>query len=1816
MGKRLLASVLAAGMVMSMIPPAGVAAEDKTYWEPLSMQTGTITGDEWDVKWNGSRFENMDIVSINRERARTTYMTYDSVEAALEGAELGKRETAGGEKFHMSLNGDWRFHLTLSPDDPALPDPSSEVFSTTGDGWRDETVPRSWQDPEWSEENASTTDYPMYINTEYAWRTGVMGNIPGYTGTLMSTTRDPNMMFSPHNYNPVGTYVKTVTLPDNWDGRQVFIRFDGVESCYYLYVNGVRMGYNQDSYTASEFDITDYLKPGENQIALRVYRFSGGSFFEAQDTFRLSGIFRDVSLYATPKVHIRDFAFTTDLDDDYRDATLSARVNVTNEKGGKASGYTVEARLYDYADQLIGQTQGKTAEDNYHTDYDREHFAYIGGDHCLTLSQRVANPQKWSSDHPNLYKAVLVLKDEAGRIVETVSHAVGFREIEIKDGQLYANGQHLLVLGANRHETDPTTGRYLTPELMEQDALLMKQANMNGVRTSHYPNDPYWYDLCDYYGLYVIDETNLETHCEWDMLPKDLPEATTNVVDRIDSVMNRDKNHASILMISLGNEAGSGTAHKAMVARAKALDPDCIIHYEGDSGIADVQSSMYARPDSLMNYHGDKPRMQCEYSFNYGNALGNLNEYRETWQQNPQVQALFIWDFVDKAYWRTDPATGERYLTYKGWGPQGIAHEGSEYCDTGVITADRRYKPCADEVRYQYQRIWFTSNDPQSGRFIVSNQTIDSNLNEYVLHWEITDGSRVLGSGTLAPIDLAAGETTQVSVPMTSLPSTPAADSEYFLNWTVTYREQPSWAEADQVAAHEQFALAKAEAEQVDLAKAGKVIKEETDDAITLTAGSTTVTIDKTGDKDHAGMVTGFAKNGKQLLASPLIPSFYRARLSVEGHKYGKKTYEEWAQRAENRTLTNLTVTPNADSSCVRIAAEFAVHTSSPTSLTLCYYVYGNGDLEVSYFVRTGSSETYVPEIGMKVELIPDCEQMQWLGRSGETYWDRQQGSPVGINTSTVAEQYFEYIRPQETGNHTDVRWMALTNEQGAGLMVLSPDSENLLEMNALHYTTEALTDLTNDAVQHGLTATDNVALRVLYHQTGVGGDDWDGLAHEPYQLKSGERYAYRFVLRGIDAGEDAQTLARTRVDNPLQPLVEDIALNGTTLTDFTPEKAYYALDLSPTASLPQITARAVADARIDSIAYPDTIPGDVVITASRGERTVDYHLHLAVEESDGLYLSDMEPVSVSVGWGTFGQDKNVLGGAITLLKTVDGAQRQTAAYTKGVSAHADSRLIYDIPDGAAAFCADIGIDQISVTNKNPQTNRSSANFRVYADETLLYDSKQALGGNVGFNTPALAVDVALPANSRQLILVTDKGDNNNYEDDHTDWGNACFRMASGSCRVLEDQIEQGEIWWGHLKREKDKQQVRQALKDAYAVLNAGDTDAAVLVNAALTLRNKLDPLTRLPSPVEELLLDGQKLADFQPDTLYYDQRVTTDSIPELTVRPAAGAAVTGQEQPDALPGIARVTVETDRLTYTYAVRLSRWEAAETAASFSQIEKTYTSSDVNGGSLYADWTYLDGSTPVDLTRYDPATLSLHMTMTLTASDEEKGAKALDNGWIKLRSVDGPGENNYGWMTDTLALHLGENEITLPVFQPDGYHITTKGQIDWKAVDRLIVVVQLGDIVKSVNFTMKLSNVRLVDTSPLRKQQIDTLQGLLDTPVDLSAASTQAAEAYTAAAGEARRELAHANTLCGLQETTTRLSRAMRALGTLGDIDFSGHIDVVDALMALQAAADTIQLDPFKQMMADVDGTSGVTAADALLILQRATGRIYAFSAEK
>ncbi|CQR47249.1 Beta-galactosidase [Paraliobacillus sp. PM-2] len=554
-------------------------------------------------EWNN----NPEIFEVNREPAHATLMPYDTVDLALE----GEREQS---PYYKSLNGEWDFNWSKNP--ASRPANFYEIDYDISD-WDKIKVPSSWQ--------LEGYGSPIYTNVTYPW-TGV---------------ENPDPPEAPTKYNPVGSYRTTFTVPKDWDERQVFISLQGVESAFYIWVNGEKVGYAEDSFTVDEFDLTEYLQEGENTLAIEVYRWSDASWMEDQDFIRLSGIFRDVYLYSTPKTHMRDFTVTTDLDEAYKDATLGVEVDVTNYATSNAEDHTVEAMLYDEGENPV-------LDDPITMD------ATFDGKQEVTVTkdQLVQDPLKWSAEKPNLYTLVLSLKDASGELIETESTRVGFREFEIIDGQMKINGEPIMFKGFDRHEIDPDTGRTLSEETMIEDIKLMKQFNVNAVRTSHYPNDVRFYELADEYGLYIMDEANLESHGARGQLPASDSRWKEASIDRMRNMVERDKNHPSVLIWSLGNEAGSGDNFKHMADWTRENDPTRLVNYEGDNRWTDVQSQMYSSVEYVESYGksgSDKPFILVEYAHAMGNSIGNLYQYMDVFEKYPNLQGGFIWDWVDQA---------------------------------------------------------------------------------------------------------------------------------------------------------------------------------------------------------------------------------------------------------------------------------------------------------------------------------------------------------------------------------------------------------------------------------------------------------------------------------------------------------------------------------------------------------------------------------------------------------------------------------------------------------------------------------------------------------------------------------------------------------------------------------------------------------------------------------------------------------------------------------------------------------------------------------------------------------------------------------------------------------------------------------------------------------------------------------------------------------------------------------------------------------------------------------------------------------------
>ncbi|WP_037287679.1 glycoside hydrolase family 2 TIM barrel-domain containing protein [Saccharibacillus sacchari] len=1020
-------------------------------------------------EWNN----NPEIFQLNRLDARAALTPYANAEEALNNSENSSRV--------QSLNGTWKFHHVDKPAD--RPETFYETGYDTSD-WADIPVPAHWQ--------LHGYDYPHYTNVRYPWE----------------GREDIQPPFAPTEFNPVGSYVRTFTVPEDWEDHPVYISFQGVESCFYVWVNGDLVGYSEDTFTPAEFLLTPYLQKGENKLAVQVFHWCDASWLEDQDFWRMSGIFRDVFLYAKPKVQIADVLATAELDDNFENGYLQVGVKVGNPLGKKNGAYTIEARLLD--------ASGREAVSRMTSQVEIEKdFVY-----AADLSASLPKPAKWSAETPNLYTLVLTLSDENGE-VEAVKFRVGFRHFAIHDGVMKINGKRIVFKGVNRHEFNADRGRVVTEEDMIADIKLMKAYNVNAVRTSHYPNQNRWYDLCDEHGLYVIDETNMETHGSWEYgqteevertVPGSKPHWRANVLDRANSMYQRDKNHASIIIWSLGNESWGGDNFIHMANFFRAVDKTRLVHYEGTfharewDAASDIESHMYTTPQNVEAYAKNdpkKPFILCEYSHAMGNSCGNLFKYTDLTYQYPVLQGGFIWDWIDQAI-RTKTADGVEYLAYGGdFGES--PHDGT-FCGDGLIFADRTITPKLIELKTCYQNVRFEEVDLKSGRIRLRNDFLFTDLNRYKLVWETAREGVVVERGTL-PLQLAPGEADEVVVPFTL----PAEEGEFTLTVSLVEQEDRFWAASGHEIAFGQFVLPAYEIQGEDVAEATVAAAniplntEESDTSLTVTGEGFTAVFDK-----QSGDLTSLSQNGRELLLAAVRPNFWRA---VTDNDRGNKLDERsatWREAGQKRKLSSLDAV--STDSGVTFKAVLTIPTEPASQAEVTYEVKGAGEIVVSLTLTPGEGLPEIPEIGMLLELSGDLDHLKWYGRGPhENYWDRHESARLGLYKGLVSEQLTPYLRPQEAGNKTGVRWAELTAADGTGLRVEgSPE----VELNALPYTPETL-----EACDHGykLPKSDRTVLRVNHRQMGVGGDDsWQALTHEEFTLPANQTYAYSFTLRGI----------------------------------------------------------------------------------------------------------------------------------------------------------------------------------------------------------------------------------------------------------------------------------------------------------------------------------------------------------------------------------------------------------------------------------------------------------------------------------------------------------------------------------------------------------------------------------------------------------------------------------------------------------------------------------------------------------------------------
>ncbi|MGQ9491380.1 MAG: glycoside hydrolase family 2 TIM barrel-domain containing protein [Anaerolineae bacterium] len=1046
-------------------------------------------------------WQRPELTGRNRERGHTLTIPYPDEASALAG---------GWERspFFQSLNGIWRFHLAANPD--ATPAGFQEAdFDDTG--WDTVSVPGNWQ--------CQGYDRPIYCNVQYPFPAADYPRVPAAE-------------------NPTGCYRRTFQVLPGWSGRHVFLVLEGVDSACHVWINGQEVGYSTDSRLPAEFEISDYLRPGDNTLAVRVYRWSAGSWLEDQDFWRLSGIYRDVYLYAVPAVHLWDLAVETQFDAEYRDATLGVQATVRNFTAARAEGYHLTLKLIDAAGQAVPISpdpgwrkvafdgQGEPLVDDHMYE---EITVRPRGETTLAIAARVPSPQPWSAEQPNLYTLLVTLLSPDGQPVEVQRCRVGFRQVEVHDGRLWINGRPVLLKGVNRHEFDPDTGHTVSTESMIHDIRLMKQANINAVRNSHYPNDPRWYDLCDEYGLYVIDEANIESHGVWDMPAHD-PQWAAAFLERGMRMVQRNRNHPCIIMWSLGNESGWGANHGALAGWIHDADPSRPLHYESVSRYSaeiirrapvDVLSLMYPTIEALVAWATDpadeRPVVMCEYAHAMGNSCGNLSEYWDAIRAHRRLIGGFVWDWVDQGLRRVEP-DGRQWWAYGGdFGDQ--PNDGN-FCINGLVAPDRTPHPQLWEYKKVLQPVLIEPVDLAAGVLRALNDWRFTGLEGLAITWQLHENGRLLQEGMLPPLQVPPASSAIFTVPF-QLPAARRPGAEYWLTVRFTLAQGTSWAPAGHQVAWEQFLLPVT----VPAAPRRRVTEMP---ALTLRedAGQTTIegATFRLAFDNRKGQLISWETGGRPLLVAGPKLQIWRAPTDNDATTWGDQLAAiHWRAAGLDRLAHNLRgfTARQAGPALAVVEADYWVAAPGHEAGFDChhrYTIYGSGEIVLSTEVTPVGPLPHLPRIGVRLAVPGALAVATWYGRGPhESYADRKRGAAVGVYRLPVETLYHPYVMPQENGNRTDVRWAALTDANGFGLLATG---DTVFEFSAGHFTAEDLTAARHThEVPHRATITWNLDHR----QTGLGGNSCGPGTLPQYRLPpTPTRFTFRLCpLTGDTSAEE-----------------------------------------------------------------------------------------------------------------------------------------------------------------------------------------------------------------------------------------------------------------------------------------------------------------------------------------------------------------------------------------------------------------------------------------------------------------------------------------------------------------------------------------------------------------------------------------------------------------------------------------------------------------------------------------------------------------------
>lgn len=1010
-------------------------------------------------------WENPAVIGINKEHYHATLT-------------LPSRKTDCKEI--VSLNGKWRFKWSPDPDSRPV-DFYKNDYDT--DGWDMIAVPGSWQMQGYGK--------PIYTNVAY----------PFHKDEPRVTSEPPAHYFSYENRNPIGSYVTTFEVAPEMKDKRLFLHFEGVKSAMYVWVNGEKVGYSQNSMSPAEFDVTDFVKPGTNRLAVEVYRWSDGSYLEDQDMWRLSGIFRPVELWVRPQVHIRDYTLIAEPSDDLKSATIGAKVQIHNQSSKKSDELELEVMI-----------TGKDPDGSKYMEIKlTERISTIQGLETkdIPTTVKLEKPRLWSSEHPYLYDVSITLRNKRKEVIESFEYHLGIRKIEIKGDIFKVNGKPIKLKGVNRHDYHPRTGFYVDPETMEKDIQLMKQANINMVRTSHYPHLPLLYELCDRYGLYVMDEANHESHA-YGLGTKDLgdnPRWTLAHVDRAVSMVERDKNHPSIIFWSLGNEGGSGLNLRAMADTVRALDPSRPVYDDTDRSVSDVYDEAYLSPaafKALGEKITDRPVFMREYAYAMGNSIGNLKEYWDVIEADPSILGAAIWCWVDQGIPKKLDGSPLRYpdnpsslklIPGEYWAYGGDfgdhPHDGPTGIN-GLISPDRVPNPHYYEVQKVYQYIKFRKEGESQIKLVNTYDFTGLDEFDYSYEW-LCDGKKA-GSGALT----LCGD-------MLEVPAKPnGGHGELFLNVYATLKEPTMWAKKGFVVAKEQFAFSPFEAPTMTN-EGKKATYKSASDAIDITAGNAEFRIEKS-----IGALTSWKVDGTELLRGTLEPYFWKPANDVQLRNDYNNRLGVWKNAGKERVVNACQA--KAKDGMVIVDINISLPTIG-AAYQLRYTVNGSGRIQVEASYQPEKENIpLMPKFGMRMRLPSDMDEVEWYGRGEfENYPDRKTAAFLGLYRLPLNEFITDYIVPQDNANRCDVRWFSLSNQDKRGVKItgLQP-----LCFRAWPYGED---DLENAEHTYELPKRDYINLNIDLNIHGVGGDDgWGARTMDKYTIDGNLPYRYGFMMEYV----------------------------------------------------------------------------------------------------------------------------------------------------------------------------------------------------------------------------------------------------------------------------------------------------------------------------------------------------------------------------------------------------------------------------------------------------------------------------------------------------------------------------------------------------------------------------------------------------------------------------------------------------------------------------------------------------------------------------